>query len=103
MERDAVKQKKKFRPARVRGAFGGPAKRAARLNFIGDSQRQANRIANERAVKKAYREFYATPEGKKFDPGQKICEVRIKRIDAPGWVRLSAGKRAQIHVSTCER
>lgn len=61
-----LKKKKKFRPARTRGAFGGPAKRAARQNFIAESCRQGNWIASERALKKAYRDFYATPAGKTF-------------------------------------
>jgi len=61
-----TKKKKKFRPARTRGAFGGPPKRAAKLAFLQESSRQALQISGERALKKAYSEFYATAAGKKF-------------------------------------
>ena len=50
----------------TRGAVGGPKKRSTRNAFLAESSRQGNRIANERALQKAYREFYATPEGRKF-------------------------------------
>src|SRR4029077_14444466 len=61
-----MKPKKKFRPARTRGAFGGPKKVAARLGFLAESSRQGLRIASDRALKKAYHDFYLTPAGRKF-------------------------------------
>jgi hypothetical protein len=54
------------RKAPVRGAFGGPKKVQRRLDFLQESSRQGLRVANDRALKKAYAEFYATPAGKKF-------------------------------------
>jgi hypothetical protein len=50
----------------TRGAFGGPAKLAAKNAFLAESAREAIRIANERRLKRQYARFYATKEGKEF-------------------------------------
>jgi hypothetical protein len=49
------------------GAFGKHKRTVARKKaFIADSQQQGIRIANDRALKKAYHDFYLTPAGRKF-------------------------------------
>jgi hypothetical protein len=50
----------------TRGAFGGPAKLAAKNAFLAESAREAIRIANERRLKREYARFYATTAGKEF-------------------------------------
>ena len=69
-------------PAGVRES---PAKRAAKLAFIADSQREAIRLANERALKKAYAKFYATPEGRQFAKQfGKFCDNGSRRPNLLG-------------------
>lgn len=51
---------------KVKGTFGGPAKAAARVEFIAESCRQANELTKERQLRQTYTKFFQTEDGRKF-------------------------------------
>ncbi len=67
MQSNGIQENRTHRRGRTpAGVRENPAARARRQAFIAESQRQAIKIASERALKKAYAKFYSTPEGKQF-------------------------------------
>jgi hypothetical protein len=51
---------------KVKGAFGGAKKRAARFAFIAESCAQGNEQTRERQLRQSYTKFFRTEDGRKF-------------------------------------
>lgn len=54
---------------------------AAKARFLSESSQEANRIANERALRQAYAEFYSTPEGRAFARAEVKANANRKKAD----------------------